>query len=91
MASNTEYKLKDITSLKDIPNLEKVESAVEGIEEGKVLVVRVNGDVHAISPRCTHYGAPLKLGVVAPDGRITCPWHGGENRHKIYLHIVAAS
>jgi nitrite reductase/ring-hydroxylating ferredoxin subunit len=91
MASNTEYKLKDITSLKDIPNLEKVESAVEGIEGGKVLVVRVNGDVHAISPRCTHYGAPLKLGVVAPDGRITCPWHGGENRYKIYLHIVVAS
>jgi nitrite reductase/ring-hydroxylating ferredoxin subunit len=74
----TEYKLKDISSLQDIPNYEKVESEVEGVPDGKVLVVRLEDDkFHAISPRCTHYGAPLKLGVVAPDGRITCPWHGG--------------
>lgn len=57
--------------------MEKVEAEVEGVPDGKVLVVRVGDDFHAISPRCTHYGAPLKLGVVAPDGRITCPWHGG--------------
>ncbi|KAL1961861.1 hypothetical protein VTN77DRAFT_985 [Rasamsonia byssochlamydoides] len=73
---STEYKLKDIPSLADIPNYGKVESEVEGVENGKVLVVRVNDDVHALSPRCTHYGAPMKLGVVSPDGRITCPWHG---------------
>lgn len=74
----TEYKLKDISSLQDIPNFEKVESEVEGVPDGKVLVVRLEDDkFHAISPKCTHYGAPLKLGVVAPDGRITCPWHGG--------------
>lgn len=72
----TEYKLKDISSLQSIPNFEKVESEVEGVPEGKVLVVRLDDKFHAISPRCTHYGAPLKLGVVAPDGRITCPWHG---------------
>lgn len=56
--------------------MEKVETDVEGIEEGKVLVVRVNDQFHAMSPRCTHYGAPLKLGAVSPDGRITCAWHG---------------
>lgn len=72
-----EYKLKDISSLADIKNMDKVESEVEGVEGGKVLVLRFNGQVHAMSPKCTHYGAPLKLGVVAPDGRITCPWHGG--------------
>ncbi|KAH8692391.1 hypothetical protein BGW36DRAFT_303658 [Talaromyces proteolyticus] len=72
----TEYKLKDITSFKSIPNFEKLESEVDGIENGKVLLVRIDDKVHAISPKCTHYGAPLKLGVVAPDGRITCPWHG---------------
>lgn len=72
-----EYKLKDLSSLSDIPNMEKVESEVDGIEGGKVLVLRFNDQVHAMSPRCTHYGAPLKLGVVAPDGRLTCPWHGG--------------
>lgn len=71
-----EYRLKDLPSLASIPNMEKVETDVEGIEEGKVLVVRVNDQFHAMSPRCTHYGAPLKLGAVSPDGRITCAWHG---------------
>ncbi|KKK25141.1 hypothetical protein AOCH_001835 [Aspergillus ochraceoroseus] len=71
-----EYKLKDITSLGGIKGLEKVECEVEGVQDGKVLLVKSDGKVHAISPRCTHYGAPLKLGVVSPEGRITCPWHG---------------
>jgi NADPH-dependent 2,4-dienoyl-CoA reductase/sulfur reductase-like enzyme/nitrite reductase/ring-hydroxylating ferredoxin subunit len=72
----TEYKLKNITSLTDIQNFEKAESEVEGIEGAKVLVLRLNNEVHAISPRCTHYGAPLKIGVIQPDGQIRCPWHG---------------
>ncbi|KAL2010948.1 hypothetical protein VTN00DRAFT_3666 [Thermoascus crustaceus] len=71
-----EYRLKDIPSLSSIHDFDKVESEVEGIEGGKVLVLRVGGQVHCLSPRCTHYGAPLKLGVVSPDGRLTCPWHG---------------
>ncbi|EAW10911.1 putative AIF-like mitochondrial oxidoreductase (Nfrl) [Aspergillus clavatus NRRL 1] len=71
-----EYKLKDISSLADIKNMDKVESEVEGIEGGKVLVVRVGDQVHAMGSKCTHYGAPMKLGVVSPDGRITCAWHG---------------
>jgi hypothetical protein len=33
-----EYKLKDISSLADIKNMDKVESEVEGVEGGKVLV-----------------------------------------------------
>ena len=74
-----EYKLKDISSLADIREMDKVESEVEGIEGGKVLVVNFEGQFHAMSPKCTHYGAPLKLGVVAPEGRITCPWHGGKS------------
>jgi nitrite reductase/ring-hydroxylating ferredoxin subunit len=72
-----EYKLKNITSLTDIQNFEKAESEVEGIEGAKVLVLRLNNEVHAISPRCTHYGAPLRIGVIQPDGQIRCPWHGG--------------
>ncbi|ODM24155.1 hypothetical protein SI65_02138 [Aspergillus cristatus] len=71
-----EYLLKDLPTLSSIPNMEKVEAEVDGIQDGKVLVVRINDKFHAMSPRCTHYGAPLKLGVVSPDGRITCPWHG---------------
>lgn len=87
----TEYKLKDIQSLASIPNFEKVESEVEGLENGKVLVVRVNDDFHALSPRCTHYGAPLKLGTVSPDGRITCPWHGGNSPLNNYTYITEAT
>ncbi|KAK9351848.1 hypothetical protein V1523DRAFT_415649 [Lipomyces doorenjongii] len=71
-----EFRLKDISSLADIRNFDKVESEVEGIEGSKVLVVRVNDEVHALNYKCTHYGAPLKLGVVSPDGHITCAWHG---------------
>lgn len=73
-----EYKLEGISSFADLSPNEKIECVVQGIDDGKVLVLKYGQDkVHAISPRCTHYGAPLKLGVVAPEGRITCPWHGG--------------
>lgn len=72
----TEYKLKNAHSL-DLKNGEKQEFEVEGIENGKVLVCKINDKVQALSPNCTHYGAPLKLGVLTPAGRLTCPWHGG--------------
>ncbi|KAF2868729.1 rubredoxin-NAD(+) reductase [Massariosphaeria phaeospora] len=71
----TEFKLKGVTSL-DLKNGEKKEVEVEGIEGGKVLLLKVQDEVHATSANCTHYGAPLKNGVLTPDGRITCPWHG---------------
>lgn len=72
-----EYKLKDLSSLASVSPYEKREVEVEGIQDGKVLLLNHDGQVHALSPRCTHYGAPLKNGVVTPDGRLTCPWHGG--------------
>ncbi|CRL23285.1 Rieske [2Fe-2S] iron-sulphur domain [Penicillium camemberti] len=71
-----EYKLKDISSFASLNSLDKIEAEIEGIEDGKVLLVKLEDKVHALSPRCTHYGAPLKNGVVTGDGRLTCPWHG---------------
>ncbi|KAJ5108688.1 Apoptosis-inducing factor 1 [Penicillium angulare] len=72
-----EFKLKDITSLGDLKSsTDKLEVEIEGVPDGKVLLVNLDGKVHALSPKCTHYGAPLKNGVVTPDGRLTCPWHG---------------
>ena len=71
----SEYKLKDVTSLSLQPG-DKQEVEVEGLD-AKVLLVSANGKVQAIGPKCTHYGAPLKNGVVTTDGRVTCPWHGG--------------
>ncbi|KAL9039284.1 MAG: hypothetical protein Q9180_002623 [Flavoplaca navasiana] len=70
-----EYKLKGLSAL-DLTNGEKREVEVEGIENGKVLLARVGGTTHAMSSNCTHYGAPLKLGVLNPEGRLTCAWHG---------------
>jgi nitrite reductase/ring-hydroxylating ferredoxin subunit len=76
-----EFKLKDVTSL-ELKNGEKKEVEVEGVEGGKVLLLKVQDKVHATSANCTHYGAPLAKGVLTPDGRLTCPWHGGELLHK---------
>ncbi|OAP64510.1 hypothetical protein AYL99_00482 [Fonsecaea erecta] len=70
-----EFKLKGLDKL-DLKDLEKKEVEVEGIDGGKVLLCKVGGQVHALNANCTHYGAPLKLGVLTPEGRLTCPWHG---------------
>lgn len=72
-----EFKLKGLSKL-ELNDLDKVEAEVEGIEGGKVLLVRIGDEVSALNANCTHYGAPLKNGVVTPEGRLTCPWHGGE-------------
>jgi len=69
-----EYKLKDCAKL-ELGDSDKAEYELEGVEGGKVLLVKSHGKVHAMSSTCTHFGAPLKTGVVS-DGRITCPWHG---------------
>ncbi|KAF4548070.1 Pyridine nucleotide-disulfide oxidoreductase-like protein 15 [Elsinoe fawcettii] len=71
----TEYKIKDLTSL-NLKNGDKQEVEVEGIEGGKVLLVKLDDQVHALNSNCTHYGAPLAKGVLTPEGRLTCPWHG---------------
>jgi nitrite reductase/ring-hydroxylating ferredoxin subunit len=51
----TEYKLKGLSAL-DLSNGEKREVEIEGIEEAKVLLVKTQGKVHALSSKCTHYG-----------------------------------
>ena len=76
MAATQEYKLQNLPSLSSIRPFDKIEADVEGVEGGKVFILRHDGKVRALGPKCTHYGAPLKNGVVTPDGRITCPWHG---------------
>lgn len=70
-----EYKIKGLTKC-NLKNGEKVEVEIDGIDGGKVLLVKVGDKTHAMGPKCTHYGAPLKNGILTPDGRLTCPWHG---------------
>ncbi|OBT81047.1 hypothetical protein VE02_10298, partial [Pseudogymnoascus sp. 03VT05] len=71
----TEFKIKNLAAL-DLKPGEKREVEVDGIEEGKVLLLNVGGKTTAVGAKCTHYGAPLVKGVLTADGRITCPWHG---------------
>ena len=71
-----EYKLKGLSAL-NLKSGEKQEVEVDGIENGKVLIANVGGKHHAMSANCTHYGAPLKLGVLTGEGRLVCAWHGG--------------
>lgn len=70
-----EFKLKDVTSL-NLKNGEKKEVQVEGVDGGKILLLKIQDQVHATSANCTHYGAPLAKGILSPEGRLTCPWHG---------------
>ncbi|ABW13389.1 Rieske (2Fe-2S) domain protein [Parafrankia sp. EAN1pec] len=42
-----------------------------------VLLTRVNGQVVAISDRCTHRGGPLHEGE-RTGGCVRCPWHGSQ-------------
>lgn len=39
-----------------------------------VLVCKVDGEIYALSPKCTHLGAPLLRGVIFGD-RLYCPYH----------------
>ncbi|KAG9009413.1 hypothetical protein FRB94_012070 [Tulasnella sp. JGI-2019a] len=49
---------------------------VDFVSEGKVLLSKLRGNVHATSAFCTHYGAPLAKGTLESSGRVVCPWHG---------------
>lgn len=44
-------------------------------EEGDVLLIRQNGELHALGNKCTHYGAPLVQSALG-SGRLRCQWHG---------------
>ena len=80
-----EYKIKDLSSL-SLEDGEMKQVEVEGIEGGSVLLAHNQGQVHAMSAKCTHYGAPLKNGILSPEGTIRCPWHGG--MYRIWIHGV---
>jgi phenylpropionate dioxygenase-like ring-hydroxylating dioxygenase large terminal subunit len=42
----------------------------------KIVLVRDQGNVHALQDRCPHRGIPLSAGVRLSRGTITCPYHG---------------
>lgn len=46
----------------------------EVAEDRQILLVKIDGKVHAVGGTCPHYGAELADGVLS-HGRIRCPWH----------------
>ncbi|XP_018343990.1 PREDICTED: apoptosis-inducing factor 3-like isoform X1 [Trachymyrmex septentrionalis] len=46
-----------------------------GSTEKKILLIKQNGELHAVGTRCTHYGALLNTGALG-EGRVRCPLHG---------------
>jgi len=43
-------------------------------DDGKVMLVRIAGRIHACGAMCTHYGGPLAEGLLLGT-EMTCPWH----------------
>ncbi|KAK6345032.1 hypothetical protein TWF718_006972 [Orbilia javanica] len=69
------YKLIGVEK-SDLKPTFKREVTVDGLGDTKLLLVQVGQNITALSPRCTHYGAPLVKGTLTPSGRLKCPWHG---------------
>lgn len=57
----------------ELKNGEMKEIKVHG-EKDTVLLVHVDGKYYCLGPKCPHYSAPLKTGVLTKD-YVTCPWH----------------
>ncbi len=57
-----------------------------GPEDGdKVLLARVDGKLHCVSNKCTHFGAPLAKGLMVED-KVLCPWHAASFSLKTGAH-----
>ncbi len=61
----------DVLADDDLP--EKTAKRVE-VEGTPVMLYRLDGEVLAISPTCSHLGGPLDEGDFDGD-TVTCPWH----------------
>lgn len=44
------------------------------VGDKNVVLARHNGELFAVSSKCTHYGAPLHEGLVVGE-TVRCPWH----------------
>ncbi|KPK63117.1 MAG: hypothetical protein AMK73_05395 [Planctomycetes bacterium SM23_32] len=44
------------------------------VGDDQIMLVRVNGRIHACGDKCTHYGGPLSKGLLVGE-TVTCPWH----------------
>jgi nitrite reductase/ring-hydroxylating ferredoxin subunit/uncharacterized membrane protein len=66
----------DVSDLATLPEATPTK-AKAGIND--LVLVRLDGTVHAVHAVCAHAGGPLAQGTVV-DGCIQCPWHGSRFR-----------
>lgn len=69
------------TDWTDVAALDEVTDKPMCVDAGgvAVLLVRHDGELRAMSDRCTHRGGPLHEGTIV-DGCVECPWHGSRFR-----------
>lgn len=66
----------DVAALADLPTERPVAATAGGVP---VVLVRQDGQIHALSATCVHAGGPLAEGSLV-DGSLRCPWHGSVYR-----------
>lgn len=71
MAANNDLDFTQGVALSAIPETGVLSGHVG---DAPVLLARVDGQLHAVSASCTHYGGPLGEGLRVGD-EIRCPWH----------------
>lgn len=74
-SSNGDYIEGVVCKEEEIKDNEMKVCDLGGEDGGKVLLIKQEGELHAIGNKCTHYGAPLNTGALG-KGRVRCPWHG---------------
>ncbi len=62
------------TKVADEEELKEGEPTSVKVGKKSVMLVKIEGEIHACGGKCTHYGAPLARGLLH-DHTITCPWH----------------
>ncbi|MBO0360919.1 FAD-dependent oxidoreductase [Hymenobacter sp. BT186] len=68
MSELTETNLAPATALQD------GEMRIYKAHDTEVLLLRQQGQYHALAAHCPHYGAPLEKGKLVGD-KLVCPWH----------------
>jgi nitrite reductase/ring-hydroxylating ferredoxin subunit len=57
-----------------LQELERSKPVLFEVEERRIVLVRLDGNVRAVAARCPHLGGALEEGTTA-NGQIVCPWH----------------
>lgn len=65
-----------VARLADIPDWGLL--GVEKADGTRVCLIRIGSEIRAVANNCTHQEFPISDGILRPDGRLECAWHGAE-------------